>query len=976
MGPLVVAVGGIRLLGSYLGLKKNHGVNMSATLSSPSKHALLPRLNSWRRRQWLFAAVNGCLWGLFVALLALLVAAWLDLLWELPAQVRAGALPVAGILGTGVLLLAIGRGWWAAGVRRLAAVADGAVNAGGEFLTGLDLAGPTYTSRAIAGNPSLTEGLRHMAVQRAADKLNLVSAQKVVPARPLATSALTLIGLLAAVGILCLAMPKLAQTQWHRFTVPTDEAPPFSLIEFNVQPGDVELVYGEGFDVVVSTNLPTADALQLVLRSETGSEESIPMFAQTDQQWRAPVTRVTEPGQYYIRAGRARSPRYQIALRLVPEIRTANYRLVSPAYTQLPPKSGELEADSISGLVETEVHLTLTSNRPLSGGEIKISSGDQVNSIPLQPVGADKATVSGRFKIEAAGTYEIHVTDVDGRDSVRNLSGSIAVVADQRPFVRLIQPRAMSLATPTVHLPVEIIAEDDFGIANLWLFRSLNDSSPMPMLIKIPNPQNRWREYLTLPLNTYGLSPGDVIKLFARVEDNDPHGAKGSDSPIHVIHIIDQAEFDRLQRQREGMDALMKKYNHIQRLLERLDNELEQLEETAEKNDNGEKLSDETKQAMEKMADMARESAAAVEQQRKQEFPIDLDRELEERLREIQKEMEQIAEELENLQKQAEQGELEPGELQRRLDELRDRLGQKRQNFGQQVMMPLEKLARVMPLLAMQDQFVQLVLQQRDLADRAKAHAEQDGIDDPQVKRRLAEMADEQEQLREQLRVLLEEIEAAATHLPDDPELEDLRVTALEFVAAVSASDAANEQMQAGLAFAEFVGSRGHLHADNAARILEEFLKKCEGMGGEACEACRLAFKPSLGCPNLGNSLEQLLQMMGMGQGQGGMGSGLAGSGFSQRRSGLSNMGMYGGLPTVGLAQSGRGDDREGGRGAGGTRRSETMDSSPSQVSARTTHTGAGAIRVPRKYERRVGEYFRRLADELGDEVFNQGDQP
>ena len=66
----------------------------------------------------------------------------------------------------------------------------------------------------------------------------------------------------------------------------------------------------------------------------------------------------------------------------------------------------------------------------------------------------------------------------------------------------------------------------------------------------------------------YGLDPGDVIKLFARVEDNDPAGFKGAETPIVTVQIISQEDFERMQQMREGLEALLSKYRQADRRLE------------------------------------------------------------------------------------------------------------------------------------------------------------------------------------------------------------------------------------------------------------------------------------------------------------------------------------------------------------------------------------------------------------------------
>ena len=55
-----------------------------------------------------------------------------------------------------------------------------------------------------------------------------------------------------------------------------------------------------------------------------------------------------------------------------------------------------------------------------------------------------------------------------------------------------------------------------------------------------------------LPLSEYGLSPGDVVKLFARVADNDPAGPKGSESPVVTVKIISEEQMQQMLLAREA----------------------------------------------------------------------------------------------------------------------------------------------------------------------------------------------------------------------------------------------------------------------------------------------------------------------------------------------------------------------------------------------------------------------------------------
>ena len=215
----------------------------------------------------------------------------------------------------------------------------------------------------------------------------------------------------------------------------------------------------------------------------------------------------------------------------------------------------------------------------------------------------------------------------------------------------------------------------------------------------------------------------------------------------------------------------------------------------------------------------------------------------------------------------------------------------------------------------------------------------------------MRDLEQEQRQLREELDALLEEINDHATQLPDDERFDKLRETALQFVEDVRGSGALSAMAEAETALSEFAGDRAHAKAREAAEILREFLRECEGGGMAGAAGDCLAFQPSL-ARNLGNTASQLLSMLGLGAGSG-PGGGVAGmGGYSAFRGG--NVGLYGGPLGMGggdgagqmaearQQQAGRGrrygDDRPGPA-------SESLDTAPG-----TEAHGAGMGLIPAQY--------------------------
>jgi hypothetical protein len=298
-----------------------------------------------------------------------------------------------------------------------------------------------------------------------------------------------------------------------------------------------------------------------------------------------------------------------------------------------------------------------------------------------------------------------------------------------------------------------------------------------------------------------------------------------------------------------------------------------------------------------------------------------------------------------------------------KLSEMKERLGGDKKEFDEKATEPLEHLAKIYPLLEDQAKYIQLYQRQRDLEERLSSMKDKENVDDPKVKGRMRDLEKEQADLKENLRNLLEDIQKHAEELPNDPKLAELKQTATDFAKAVQDSVAAEEMANAEMGLSEFSGSRGHSGAKNAADTLEKFLGKCDSMGGEGM-AC-LKFAPGLSA-GLGNTVQQLLDAAGLNPGTGN--SAGAGGGASASRTSLNNVGIYGKLPTRsqqarsgggkadrGMSSDGRGQDNNDGR-------ANAVD-----LSGKSRTVGEADVIVPVRYKRRVGEYFQRVNDELGE---------
>lgn len=913
--------------------------------------ALHARLHALGRRVLWIGAGAGLAWSLLTAFLLVLTAAWLDLVWELPPAVRIGSLAVAGLVAVGMLVLWIQRTTHGRQPQHLARRLDRTVLAQGRIMAGVDL-----SLQPPPASP-LSAGLAKIAIEDA-DKLSQgVAGARVVSARPLLHASLALGALTLAFGVLQLALPALVEAQWLRFSDPHGDHPPYTRLQFEVQPGNVSVPYGSGLEIRVKASGDTVDRLYLVLQDpDSGAEETLPLFPDAREQWRGTLTQVTMPRRYFVRASAGRSRKFALGVITIPRLEAVRFRITPPAYANLGSYEGPLPQGGVAGLPGTKVQIWARSNRPLASGAMKAPGVEQ--TIILHPVAHGSAEATGSFEITKAGRCELRVTDADGQTSTDVFQTPVTILPDERPFVRIIEPPAVSLATPTSVLPIMLSAEDDYGVSRLQLFRSLNDSRALPFDFELPKPAPaRWSATHGLPLPTYGLEPGDEIKLFARVEDNDPAGAKGFETPVIVIRIIAQEEFERLVRAKQGLAVLLAKYRAAQRRLENTADDVDRLQKKA-KNKPG-VADQETKDELERLAKKMKQEADALRKSAKQEFPYDIDKNLAQHLERLAKQLEDAGERVERLTREKN---LDGKELSQQLSGVLDQLGKDRRQLEGEVMEPLARLEALHPLIEDQSRFVEIARRQRSLADRLDSLKDKDRTDDPAQRARMRDLQSEQQRIRTDLNRLLDDIETHVTKLPEDADLEMLKKSALDFVEQVRKSGAVEAMTDCEAGLAEFNGKRGHAGAKKAADLLEELLKDQEGANGMAGQALAgLRFQPGL-AQGLGDTIEQLLAEAGLGRNQGN-GSG----GRSTQRNSMDNVGLFGNLPGLADAQPGQGN-QPGAPGAmrpGGVRDWSRPAASDTGNNLRLP-AGAADVAAPLPYRRRVADYFQRLAEELG----------
>ena len=696
---------------------------MSASTPESISHDFEPGLKPFKLRLMKVLSSEVCL-SLAVLTLAVLTAAmWFDTVIALPTALRWFISRIGLVAAAGAV---VGLIWWRSRSltpEHLTKRLDQASNSGGELLTGLQLS----TSPVRPAN-ELAQGFAALSAQRALRRLDTLSPDLITDWKVVQRAAYALAGMLAAMLLIALVAPQATRNQIKRFLFPSSDVPPYTGIVIELELERDQILYGQ--DVLITALVAQGHVERMLLssRNDAGQEQLLPMLAQSDHKFQAILTRVTEPLTLMARSGSSRSQAKRLEVTMTPKILPPSVTITPPAYTRGSVYRGAIPDQGLVGLKGTQVEWEVRSNRPLAEGLLSIQYTDgESELIKLLPGDAQSTTttvvangssndlpaVSGSMQLSRPGQFELKVVDVEGIQSQDSVRGSITILSDKRPVVRILQPQPLSLATPDVKLPVTVMAEDDYGISQLTLFRSLNGSPSVPVQATVDGgarTQAQWQ----LPLPSYGLEPGDEIQLFARAEDNDPAGAKGAESPVTIVRIISVQEFQEMMVQRQGAESLQAKYQAARRYYDQLASALEDVQAAQKALEEAGNSSPEAQAKLqEKLAaaqQAAEQAAAEIEKLSQQAMPIDVDKELAKELEKMSQQAADMAEQLDKMKSTPESAASQSAQQQ--IQQMKKATQEAQEEITENAIEPLKTMQQTLPLMADQQRFEEIAAQQ------------------------------------------------------------------------------------------------------------------------------------------------------------------------------------------------------------------------------------------------------------------------
>ncbi|MCD6350659.1 MAG: DUF4175 family protein, partial [Armatimonadetes bacterium] len=406
---------------------------------------------------------------------------------------------------------------------------------------------------------------------------------------------------------------------------------------------------------------------------------------------------------------------------------------------------------------------------------------------------------------------------------------AVGVIADRKPQVSFVQPRGEVVLDSPRQVPLQVLAEDDYGIARVSLRWRQGAKGAWQQITLAHDCGRRYEGGVGFDLRPMKLLPGAEVIVQAVAEDNKTPGGpqRGFSAPVRLRIAVAKAQAQ--QRPAEAVEQAAAReedaWERLRRNMNQLGEQIEQLQhqvETGRSHDSAQQRAElaDMAQRLEKTASDVKQAMAEAEQRLSLQDVVD--EEMLEKVAELHKLAQEVLDEqmkelLDRLREAMKSGELSKLEADaRKLKELHDRLMRKLD----QTLELLKRAKMEMMLRALERKVKQLVKQQESVSEKTRG-----------LKEGAPESAGEarrQEELARQTGPLPDDVQLAAEQSQKlDPKTAD----ALEALAArLRQEDPAGKMRQAAQALRRGAPADAGPPQDQALNALRQAAADLAGM--------------------------------------------------------------------------------------------------------------------------------------------------
>ncbi|MFN7928430.1 MAG: DUF4175 family protein [Blastocatellia bacterium] len=256
--------------------------------------------------------------------------------------------------------------------------------------------------------------------------------------------------------------------------------------------------------------------------------------------------------EYFVESGSVKSDVYKLDVADLPFVKRIDVKLDFPAYTGMPSKMQEDSGD-IAALKGTVATIKAVTSAKAKAAFIVLKDGKKIPMTAAEQrleSGEVETFFTGSVTVAANTSYHIELTSVDNDVYNGSNEHDITVLEDEPPTVTFEKPGRDIKATSIEEIFTQVKAEDDYGVASLELYYSVNGGDEKK--VQLQNLSRAEAKTLsgshTFFLEEHSLKPGDFVSYYAKARD----AANETTSDIYFIEVKPFEKEFRQGQQQQG----------------------------------------------------------------------------------------------------------------------------------------------------------------------------------------------------------------------------------------------------------------------------------------------------------------------------------------------------------------------------------------------------------------------------------------
>lgn len=364
-----------------------------------------------------------------------------------------------------------------------------------------------------------------------------------------------------AVVLLFVLNPVACKTVLARICQPDKDIPPYSRLQFVIIPEQPSVIYGQDIEVKVNIDGDTLKKqVFFITRNNNGKTIASPCFHEGGNTFIQRLEKVTSPVQFCFQTGRARSRWHEIKLKLQPLFASVKITVVPPRYTGMTPENSLIGPEGVTALKGSNVELTVTSNRPLAGGELELQPRNGSDAVRIKGERKGGDTFAFNWDVVQSAKAKVRITDVQGINCNTPFEFILNQRLDQEPEVAITEPQNFMLATPSASIDLAVSASDDLGLKRIDLIKTINSCKDRIDAIGPDSSNTSFSSRQQLNLGDLGVAPGQILEFSAEAFDTNPSLTGYAISEPVKIEIISEEKYAQMLRDRTTIEEFALRY--------------------------------------------------------------------------------------------------------------------------------------------------------------------------------------------------------------------------------------------------------------------------------------------------------------------------------------------------------------------------------------------------------------------------------